>query len=194
MAIHVPGYRSRKGGVKSGKRSAVAVLQLTAMVDMFTVMVVFLLQNYATTNQVLPISDKVDLPAAMEVKDLKPSNVVVISDEGVSFNSKIVATFDEVKTQEDWLLKNLETAVKDVIQEGQDKKNSLGTKIRDAVNEAKTGPQEEEEVDDFLKITIQADKGVDFLSVKKIMYTVTEAGVQEINFAVLKKPGEESVN
>lgn len=195
MAIRVPGKRSRRGGVKSAKRSAVAVLQLTAMVDMFTVMVVFLLQNYATTNQVLPISDKVDLPSAMEVKELKPSNVVVISEEGVSFNNEIVASLQDLKAQEDWLISTLEGKVKEVIEVGVQKKNSLGQKIRKAVNEAKSGVNQEDEIDDFLKITIQADKTVDFLSVKKIMYTVTEAGIQEINFAVLRKPEDRaSVN
>jgi biopolymer transport protein ExbD len=41
-----------------------------------------------------------------------------------------------------------------------------------------------------MKITIQADKSVDFLTVKKVMYTVTEAGIAEINFAVIKLPDE----
>ena len=62
MAIHVPGLRDRHGKVGGGKRSAVAVLNMTAMVDMFTVLCVFLLQNYATTNQILPMPDKVELP------------------------------------------------------------------------------------------------------------------------------------
>ncbi|HAG90903.1 MAG TPA: adventurous gliding motility protein S [Bdellovibrionales bacterium] len=194
MAIRVPGLRSRHGRLKSSKRSAVAVLQLTAMVDMFTVMVVFLLQNYATTNQVLPISDKVNLPSAMEVKELKPSNVVVISEEGISFNNEIVATIEDLKSAEDWLLPKLEKPIREVIRLGTEKKNSIGEKIRSAVNEAKTGPKQEEEIDDFLKLTIQADKTVDFLSVKKIMYTVTEAGIQEINFAVLKKPEDSAIN
>lgn len=192
MPIHVPGKRSRRGRVQSAKRSAVAVLQLTAMVDMFTVMVVFLLQNYATTNQVLPISDEVELPSAMEVKELKPSNVVVVSGEGISFNGEIVASFQDLKNQEDWLVKPLEDKVKEVIEAGTAQKNSLGQRIRQAVNEAKTGPEPEDEIDDFLKITIQADKTVDFLSVKKIMYTVTEAGIQEINFAVIKKPEDQA--
>jgi len=194
VAIRVPGVRHRRGGAKSAKRSAVAVLQLTAMVDMFTVMVVFLLQNYATTNQVLPISDKVSLPSAMEVRELKPSNVVVISEDGVSFNNQIVASIEDLKAAEDWFLPSLEKSIREVIRVGNEKKNSLGQKIREAVNEAKTGPQQEEEIDDFLKLTIQADKTVDFLSVKKIMYTVTEAGVQEINFAVLKKSEDKTVN
>lgn len=194
MAIRVPGIRHRRGGARSSKRSAVAVLQLTAMVDMFTVMVVFLLQNYATTNQVLPISDKVSLPSAMEVRELKPSNVVVISEDGISFNNKIVASIADLNAAEDWLLPSLEKAILEVIRLGNEKKNSIGQKIREAVNEAKTGPQQDEEIDDFLKLTIQADKTVDFLSVKKIMYTVTEAGVQEINFAVLKKPEDKATN
>jgi biopolymer transport protein ExbD len=41
------------------------------------------------------------------------------------------------------------------------------------------------------KVTIQADKGIDFLSVKKIMYTVSEAGAREINFAVMKEKQQE---
>ena len=47
-----------------------------------------------------------------------------------------------------------------------------------------------EEVDKFRKMTIQADKTVDLLTVKKIMYTITEGGVYEINFAVMEKKKE----
>jgi len=45
VAIYTPGLRSRRGRAKGSKRDAVAVLQLTAMVDLFTVLVVFLLQT-----------------------------------------------------------------------------------------------------------------------------------------------------
>lgn len=52
MPIHVPGHRNRSGRQKKPvKRNAVAVLSLTAMVDMFTVLTVFLLQNYASTGR-----------------------------------------------------------------------------------------------------------------------------------------------
>lgn len=193
MPIYTPGKRDRRGAATATKREAVAVLQLTAMVDMFTVLVVFLLQNYATTNQILPMEDSVALPDAAAVKELKPSNVVVLSEEGgVRMNNQQVATFADVKANEDWLLTTLKTAVEDAIKQGEEKKKSLGNQIRAAVSDAKgdDGKPKEEEVDDFRKITIQADKLVDFLSVKKIMYTVTEAGIYEINFAVIKKPEE----
>ena len=186
MPIHVPGKRNRHGKTRSGKRSAVVALNMTAMVDMFTVLCVFLLQNYATTNQVLPMPEKVDLPAAHEVKELKPSNVVVISPDGIVLNNIKVAEFLSVKEQEDWTIKSLAEILQKSIQDGEAKKQSLGSQIRDAVNEAKK-VQKTVETDDFRKLTIQADRNVDFLTIKKVMFTVTESGIQEINFAVMKK-------
>src|ERR1041385_8263782 len=124
MPIHVPGKRNRHGRLKSSKKSAVMVLNMTAMVDMFTVLCVFLLQNYATTNQVLPMPEKVDLPAAHEVKELKPSNVVVISNDGIVLNNLKVAEFRAVKEQEDWTIKTLKETLEKNILEGEMKKQS----------------------------------------------------------------------
>ena len=189
MPIHVPGRRNRRGKIRSGKRSAVVVLNMTAMVDMFTVLCVFLLQNYATTNQVLPMPEKVDLPIAHETKELKPSNVVVVSMDGIVLNNIKLAEFRSVKEQEDWLIKALAENLQRSIQDGDARKKTLGNQLRDAVNEAKQIAKPVE-TDDFRKLTIQADKNIDFLTIKKVMYTVTEAGIQEINFAVLKKDKE----
>ena len=186
MPIHVPGKRNRHHKMTSGKRSAVVALNMTAMVDMFTVLCVFLLQNYATTNQVLPMPEKVDLPAAHEVKELKPSNVVVISDDGIVLNNIKVADLRAVKEQEDWTIKTLQETLQKNIEDGEAKKRSLGNQLRDAVNEAKQ-IQKPADTDEFRKLTIQSDKKIDFLTIKKVMFTVTEAGVAEINFAVMKK-------
>lgn len=186
MPIHVPGLRARRGQKGASKRNVVAVLQLTAMVDMFTVMVVFLLQNYATTNQILPLPEAVNLPAATSVKELKPSTVIVVSETGITLNEKKIAEFSDVKAQEDWMIATLSEAIQKTIQDGETKKASMGQKLRDAVNKAKPGEPVKVEVDEFRKITVQADRKVDFLTVKKVMFTATEAGIQEINFAVLK--------
>lgn len=189
MAIYMPGPRTRRGKLVLARRNAVATLNLTAMVDMFTVLVVFLLQNYASTNQILPLPESVDLPSAATVKELKPSNVVVISKEGIMVNETRVANFEALQMSEDWMVAPLREAVEKVINDGERKKRSLGDTLRDAVSEAKFGEagKKKDEVDEFRKITIQADKELDFLSIKKIMFTVTEAGIYEINFAVIKK-------
>ncbi len=187
MAIYVPGKRTRHGKMGSGRRNAVAALNMTAMVDMFTVLCVFLLQNYATTNQVLPMPEKVDLPSAHEVKELAPSNVVLIAQDGIMLNNVKVADFRAVKEQKEWEITALMELLKKTIKDGESKSKSLGNQLRNAVNEAKQMPKTAE-IPDFKKITIQSDKLVDFLTVKKVMFSVTEAGMQEINFAVLKKP------
>lgn len=193
MPIYVPGKRNRNGHVVSAKRSAVAVLQLTAMVDMFTVLVVFLLQNYATTNQILPIEENVALPDASAVKELKPSNVVVLSKDGVRVNNVQIAPLEMVRAAEDWMVPGLKENIEKLIQEGEKKKKSLGEQLRKAMTDAKAQDKKEDEVDDFRKITIQADKDLDFMTVKKVMYTATEAGIYEINFAVIKK-SEDATN
>ena len=82
MPIHPPGERYRYSHhlkKKKTKREVAAVLQLTAMVDMFTVLVVFLLQNYNVTGQVLYIPKEVVLPKAQQIKELQPAVVVTIS-------------------------------------------------------------------------------------------------------------------
>ena len=192
MPIHVPGLRSRRGHAVGGSsRSAVAPLNMTAMVDMFTVLCVFLLQNYATTNQVLPMPEAVPLPAAHETKELKPSNVVVVSQNGITINNVKIADFTQVKEQQDWLVKPLVEALQESIRVGEAGKLTVGSQMRTAVNDAKLMPKSEEP-DEFRKLTIQADKNIDFLTIKKIMFSVTEAGVQEINFAVIKTPNAPS--
>lgn len=191
MAIYVPGLRARGGKALGGKRGAVIVLNMTAMVDMFTVMCVFLLQNYATTNQVLPLPDKVNLPGAHEVKELKPSNVVIIGQQdGILLNNFKVAEYRAVKEQEAWEIQLLIDQLKKHVEDGKKKDKSVGNQIKKAVSTAKRPdgkPVEEEEIPDYMKITIQADKDIEFLTIKKVMYSVTEAGMREINFAVMKK-------
>lgn len=192
MAIHIPGYRTaRKKRAGTAKRNVVAVLSLTAMVDMFTVLAVFLLQNYRTTGEVIEIKDDVILPNATQVKELMPSNVVTVSTEEVTINEITVADYKTVRSQEDWIVPKLEQEVKKLISTGEREKQSIGNRIKQVVAQAKTDETgKAEEIDKFRKITIQADKDVDFATLKKIMYTVTEAGIYEINFAVIKKDVE----
>ena len=191
MAIHVPGIRDRRNRESSGGRDVVASLSLTAMVDLFTVLVVFLLQNYATTGQVIDIPQGVKLPQAKEVKDLKPANVVIVSDKGIQVNNDQVMDMATVRAQTDWELLPLKQKLQQLIAQGQTKKQELGNQIRSAVQKMQVGDQAvAQQIDPFLKLTISADKHMDFLTLKKVMYTATDAGIVEINFAVMKEPND----
>lgn len=196
MAIFRPGERHRYHNILSkrkGKRDVTALLSLTAMVDMFTVLVIFLLQNYNATGEILYIPKEVVLPKAASVRELKPSHVVTISNKEILLDKEVVATFDEVKGQEDWMIAKLKDQLVDALQKSKAEQDSkLQNKIRDVVETARG--EAEEDPNAWSKVTVQADKGVDFGTVKKVMYTVTEAGASEINFAVMKLPQESTSN
>lgn len=195
MAIFKPGQRFRYHNILSkrgGKRNLTPILSLTAMVDMFTVLVIFLLQNYNATGEILHIPKEVVLPQASAVRELKPAHVVTISNKEILLDTKVVATFEEVKGAEDWMINNLRTELVTAMAKSKaEAEGRLQNKIRGVVDNVKGQPEEEKEP--WSKITVQCDKGIDFGTVKKVMYTVTEAGASEINFAVMKS-NEETVN
>ncbi len=188
MPIHPPGERfrySRLLSKKKGKRSVVAILSLTAMVDMFTVLVVFLLQNYNATGQVIYIPKEVTLPKAERIKELKPAVVVTISTKEILLDHTSMVSYEQLHTQQDWMIEPLRVALVAALQKAkQEYEINLQKKLQSAVESAR-GESEKDQAP-WNKVTVQADKGIDFLTVKKVMYTVTEAGAGEINFAVTK--------
>ncbi|MFS4459662.1 ExbD/TolR family protein [Bdellovibrio sp. HCB2-146] len=196
MAIQRPGERHRYHNILSkrkGKRDVTALLSLTAMVDMFTVLVIFLLQNYNTTGEILYIPKEVVLPKASSVKELKPSHVVTISSKEILLDKDVVATFEDVKGTEEWEITKLKEELSAALLKSKaEAESKLQNKIRDAVETTKGESTEEQNA--WSKVTIQSDKDVDFLTVKKVLYTVTEAGAGEINFAVTKSPQESTSN
>lgn len=186
MAIYIPGKRDRHNRpLARNRRSIVAILTLTAMVDMFTVLAVFLLQNYQTTGDIIELSDDVVMPKATKVRELKPATVVVISKGRVLVDKFPVATLDEIKQlPEVTIIPNLQTRVQDAFRQAEEKNRVAGlSQIRQAVQSKDGGDVKKE---DFKRVTVQADKVVDSGTVKKVMYTLTEAGASEINFAVLR--------
>lgn len=189
MAIFRPGERFRYHGILSrrkGKRELVAMLSLTAMVDMFTVLVIFLLQNFSGEEQMLILHKDIQLPRAERIKDLRPAFVVTISNKEVLLDKELVASTEQVKAQSDWMI----TRLYDLTQQGlaqskADYESKLQNKIRSVVENAKG--EKPEDLNSWNKITVQADKSIDILTVKKVMYTISEAGAGEINFAVMKQ-------
>lgn len=192
MAIFRPGERHRYHNIlkkKKNKRSVTAMLSLTAMVDMFTVLVIFLLQNYNTTGEILYIPKEVTLPKAQIVDELKPSIVVTISAKEILLETTPVASFDEVKAQTEWLIPNLRDQVMAALQKAQtDYDQKLQTKMQNVVD--KTLGQVDEK--DWKQVTLQADKNIDFLTLKKVIYSIQAAGSSQINFAVTKEIKTES--
>lgn len=190
MPIHMPGKRDRHNKMKKTGRRIVAGLSLTAMVDMFTVLTIFLLQ-FDIKTQLVQTPKDVTLPKATETKELKPAHVVTISGQNVMLDDAIVAKFSDITASQDWMVTPLYQRLRVLIQD--DLKQRQGG-LRNTLQKAVRGGKRELTDEELGKVTVQADKEIDFVIIKKIMYTVTEAGALEINFAVTKMPHEKAVN
>jgi biopolymer transport protein ExbD len=193
MAIYRVGERFRKHKLlkrRGGKRDVTATLSLTAMVDMFTVLVIFLLQSYNTTGRVIFLPKEVSLPKAQTIKPLNPSVVVTISEKEILVDKLSVATYAEVKAQPQALIPSLHKEVIDALARAKvEFESSLQNRIKTLVRADQNEPMatEEEEKNTWKQVTVQADKSMDFQTVRKVLFTVTEAGAGQINFAVLKQ-------
>ena len=189
MAIFKPGQRYRYHNIlkrRGSKRSVTAILSLTAMVDMFTVLAIFLLQNYNTTGEILHLPKEVILPKANRVLELKPSLVITISAKEILIDKLKVASFDEVKKSESWVIPNLRDQAKIILEKAKaDQETKLQSKLEKVVQE--TVGDEKKDPNAWKKVTILADKSIDYLTLKKIMYSIYEAGGGPINFAVSKE-------
>jgi biopolymer transport protein ExbD len=188
MAIFAPGKKFRNHRLlsrKNRKRDVIALLSLTAMVDMFTVLAIFLLQNYNTEGLIVNIPKDIQLPKAHVIKELKPAVVITVSQNEVKVDDLVIATFAQVKDTKDWMIQPLYFETQKAIEKAKAKVekstvlNDVRTALRPDLNGADEGA--------WKKVTVQADKEIDFLTVKKVLYTLTEAGAGEINFAVIKR-------
>lgn len=180
----------------SAKRNTVVVLSLTAMVDMFTVLTIFLLQNFKV--DAIKLKQNVPLPEASAVKKLKPAHVVVVTQDKIYVDETAVADFRTVKEQQDWVVVALKEGLEKKIKETKEKSQStLKEQLKSTLSQnKKMTPEEIEEEErekktDWGRITVQADKEIDFLTIKKVLYTATEAGATLINFAVSQKSKDE---
>ena len=190
MAIYKPGQRFRNHKLlkrRGGKRSVTAILSLTAMVDMFTVLVIFLLQNYNSTGEILYIPKDVVLPKANRVLELAPSLVVTVTNKEILIDKTAVAKFQDVSRSTDWIIPNLRDQARELLMRAKtDQETKLQNKLNKVVN--KTLGNEAVDPEAWRRVTIQADKQIDYLTLKKIMYSIYEAGGGPINFAVAKEP------
>src|SRR3954469_14946292 len=147
----------RSGG--HGKKSGYAELNLTSMVDMLTILVVFLLQTFSASGELLTVQKNIALPEALNFKDLEQAPIIAVSKESVTLDGRMVADAAVLNQENtsDWKI------------------NDLHDQLVTLKNNYKLLHPSE----DFKGLVIvQADKGVDFKVIKKVMYSCGVAGYQ----------------
>jgi biopolymer transport protein ExbD len=150
-------------------RAAWASLNLTAMVDMFTMLVVFLLANFSATGEILFMTKDIVLPKAGATAELIRAPIVSISAKEITAEGKRVIATDEAADPK-------VTALQDLTFELQELRKAEEMLARSAGGFKGT-------------MILQCDQGVPFSVVRKVMYAAAEAGYVDINYAVMSKTG-----
>ena len=90
-----------------------------------------------------------------------------------------------MKALKDWSIPALRDQVRVLLEKAKAETDAkIKNRLKNVVD--KTLGNEEIDPNAWRRVTLQADKGIDYLTLKKIMYSIYEAGGGPINFAVAK--------
>ncbi len=100
---------NRKRKKHWGIKAAGFTLMLTSMVDMFSMLVVFLLQTFSSSPEIL-VTKGVELPSSITPSQVKEAPVLAIASDGnLYLDQKLVAKTSLISKKPNILLKKLDT-------------------------------------------------------------------------------------
>jgi biopolymer transport protein ExbD len=155
----------------SRNRVKITKMNLTSLMDVFTILVFFLLVNSAST-EVLETPKQIELPASVVEEKPRETVVIFISANEVTVQGEPVVLVEDILVMPGQDIAAIGERLEEV------SANVIGLKTR-IVAESQ-------------EVTILADKTVPFSVVKKVMSTCTSQGFGRISLAVLKKTPETS--
>jgi len=177
MAIVTPGKRPAKrfeksrvlgGKISRGRKATNAELNVVPMVDMMTMLVIFLLQQFSSTGEVLYMQKDIKLPDSRHGQIIELAPVVAISGTEIAVVGVKVADLAELDRDAGYL--NIP---------------ALEEKLRDEKKRWDFIHQQDPEKKWEGMVNIQADKAVPFRVVKRVMYSCGVAGYFNVNLAAL---------
>jgi biopolymer transport protein ExbD len=181
MAIVTPGKRpcdriaaSRVFAKKfaRAKRSGYAGLMLTSLVDMFTIIVIFLLQNFSATGEILFMSKDIRLPEAFHGAEMERAPVIAVSADAVTFEGRQILMTADLGKGDVLNVPELEDALRD------EKRKFDATHSGDPKRPFKG------------LVHVQADKRIPFKVIKRVMFACNSAGYGNINFAAMARSAQ----
>jgi biopolymer transport protein ExbD len=154
-----------------GRKATNAELNVVPMVDMMTMLVIFLLQQFSASGEVMYMQKDIKLPDAQHGQMIEVAPVVAISAQQVVVTGVKVADIADMDRDSGYLnIPALEERLRDEKKRWEFiHKQDPSSKWDGVVN-------------------IQADKGVPFRIVKRVMYSCGVAGYFSVNFAALDAP------
>lgn len=141
-------------------------LKLTPMIDMFTILLVFLLKSFSMEGEIMSVAKDLRLPESTAQTPPKASPILVITNEWIILDGKPVEKVATALAQNRNIITNL----------GQQLHNIRQFSERLGQYDTKMGFKGD--------ITIQGDKEIPFELLKKIMFTCGQQGFNNMLLAV----------
>ena len=143
-------------------------VNLTSMMDMFTIILVFLLKSYSTEGSLIQPSDFLTLPTSTIEQSPEVALDVVISKEWVLVNHDPIEKVSNILAQESLIIKSLQEKLAVYSREAKRMEETFGTKFSG-------------------KVTIQGDKNISYRLLVKVMATCGRSDYPNMRLVVYKK-------
>lgn len=153
----------------SRNRRKIPKMNLTSLMDVFTILVFFLLVNTGSV-EIMEAPKTVTLPESRVETKPRETIVIFISPDEVLVQGEPVAL------------------VANILDDNAATVGNIAARLAE-LNEQVLGPSTRN-VAESREVTILADKSVPFAVVKKVMSTCTREGIENISLAVIQRPSQ----
>ena len=164
---------SRRLKRMSRNRGKISKMNLTSLMDVFTILVFFLLVNSGSV-EILDSPKEVKLPESHVETKPRETVVIFISPEEILVQGEPAGLVEDILAGDRLPLDNIRSQLQ-----------LLGEKVIGTSTRAVAATKE---------VTILADKSVPFTVVRQIMSTCTSAGYENVSLAVIQKGASQVAN
>jgi biopolymer transport protein ExbD len=158
-------------GKKHGRKGGDVLINVTAMVDMMMVLVIFLVMNFNASGEMLFLSKDIKMPQAENGDELTRVPIIAISNKNqLYFEGVILTDLNNIDPNDpNWRIAELEEKLVD----NRQRTEAIGKREW-------ASPAE----DPTTTVNVQSDKETDFRLLKRVLYTCEQAGYGRIRLAV----------
>lgn len=150
----------------SRNRVKIQKMPLTSLMDVFTILVFFLLVNSGSV-EIMEAPRDVSLPVSNVETKPRETVVIFVSPENVLVQGRLVASVNDILDEKDGALEPITAQLAEL------RERIIGSRTA-----AVAGSEE---------VTILADKSVPFAVIKTIMSTCTNEGYEKVSLAVIQQ-------
>jgi len=150
--------------------SGEAKLQLTSMMDMFTIILVFLLKTYSTQGQLISPSQDLTLPSSKVQQPAEVGLDVQVSADWILVNGKPVERIENLNALDGFIIPSLQNELIRFAREAEKMEELYGAKFSG-------------------KVTIQGDKKLPYKLLIKVLATCGQSNYPNMRLVVYTEEG-----